>query len=331
MASYERSVTESPDRESASRADEYTRNFLQGEALPTIWQELAFHRRFLPGDHAGRNQRARPRLVPRAEPPRHRVRAGSGRRHAARSRRSSPPPSRPRRRSASSAYVDAGAGQALMEAPPARGHDREDDAARRGRHHRVDAVERRHGRAQADDAEGGSDPVPRHRARRARRWRATRTSLPARAADDVVPAGGVGQFNAATLDKMLAGQGGRRPAVHRRDRAGDGGRQHAAGSRDDVPAAVPAVHAAARRSDGVRRDGVAGARACWRTRSASPDVVFNQTLDAALSREQPAAAARDAGHGGASGTWRSRWRSTRRASPTRATSRSSSSAASRPR
>ena len=48
MRSYERSVTESPDRESTSRADEYTRNFLQAEALPTIWQELAFHRRFLP-------------------------------------------------------------------------------------------------------------------------------------------------------------------------------------------------------------------------------------------------------------------------------------------
>ncbi len=48
MRNYERTVTESPDRESASRADEYTRNFLRGEALPTIWQELAFHRRFLP-------------------------------------------------------------------------------------------------------------------------------------------------------------------------------------------------------------------------------------------------------------------------------------------
>jgi len=49
MLSYERSVTESPDRESASRADEYTRNFLQSEALPTIFQELAFHRRFMSG------------------------------------------------------------------------------------------------------------------------------------------------------------------------------------------------------------------------------------------------------------------------------------------
>lgn len=48
MAGSERTTQESPDRESESRADEYTRNFLQSEALPTIWQELAFHRRFLP-------------------------------------------------------------------------------------------------------------------------------------------------------------------------------------------------------------------------------------------------------------------------------------------
>src|SRR5260221_7343561 len=49
MAASERVVAESPDRESSSRADEYTRNFLEQEALPTIWQELAFHRRFIPG------------------------------------------------------------------------------------------------------------------------------------------------------------------------------------------------------------------------------------------------------------------------------------------
>ncbi len=48
LAASERVAEESPDRESSSRADEYTRNFLQREALPTIWQELAFHRRFLP-------------------------------------------------------------------------------------------------------------------------------------------------------------------------------------------------------------------------------------------------------------------------------------------
>ena len=33
--------------------------FSQSEALPTIWQELAFHRRFVPEHHADRSQRAR--------------------------------------------------------------------------------------------------------------------------------------------------------------------------------------------------------------------------------------------------------------------------------
>ena len=64
---------------------------------------------------------------------------------------------------------------------------------------------------------------------------------------------------------------------------------------------------------------------------ASPDAVFGQTLDAALSGEQSAAPARDAGERGEVEPRHSRWRSTRRASPTPATSRSSSSAASRPR
>src|SRR5262249_3224841 len=49
MLGSERVITENPDRESESRADEYTRNFLAQEALPTIWQELAFHRRLVPG------------------------------------------------------------------------------------------------------------------------------------------------------------------------------------------------------------------------------------------------------------------------------------------
>src|SRR5262249_25096389 len=49
MLTYERAVREGPDGEARSRADEYPGNFLQREALPTIWQELAFHRRFLPG------------------------------------------------------------------------------------------------------------------------------------------------------------------------------------------------------------------------------------------------------------------------------------------
>ncbi len=85
MLGYERVVTESPDRESASRADEYTRNFLQGEALPTIWQELAFHRRFVPDITLAEVNALAARLVPRSEPAGRRLGAGSGRRRPARS------------------------------------------------------------------------------------------------------------------------------------------------------------------------------------------------------------------------------------------------------
>ena len=107
-------------------------------------------------------------------------------------------------------------------------------------------------------------------------------------------------------------------------------REHAAGSRNDVPAPVSAIHAAARRSGRVRRDGVAG-QGLLANQMASPDVVFNQAIDAALSAEPSAPASRRRRPQSTSGISRSRWRSTRRASPTRATSRSCSSAASRPR
>ena len=267
MAGYERVVTESPDRESASRADEYTRNFLQDEALPTIWQELAFHRRFVPGDHAGRDQRARRAT---GSPTQNRlvvvVGAGSGRRRRCPIEAQLAAVVKAASAKRLEAYVDAAAGQTLMDAPPARGTIVKTTDASGGRHHRVDAVERRHRRAQADDAEGGSDPVPRRRRRAARRSRATPISFRRASPTTSFRRAASARFSAVDARQDPRRQGGRRHAVHRRDRAGHGRRQHAAGSRDDVPAAVPAVHAAARRSDRVRRDGVAGARRCSRTR-----------------------------------------------------------------
>ena len=199
-AGYERVVTESPDRESASRADEYTRNFLQGEALPTIWQELAFHRRFLPGITLAEMNALRP-TGSRAEPagvviaPEARARLPDQRSLPLWSRRSAKPldptPTRPPVRRS-------------WTPPPTRGSVVEYRAPRRpvlrsGRFERCDR------RAQADRAQGGSDPVPRGGARR--------TSLAsdadfaaARVADDVIRAGGVGKFNGLTLDKLLTGK-----------------------------------------------------------------------------------------------------------------------------
>ena len=175
MLGYERAAAESPDRESASRADEYTRNFLQGEALPTIWQELALHRRFVPeitlaelnkltADWFPDQNRLVVVSAPEAAgitlPDRARAR---GRRQVGRGEEG-----RGLHRRRCRAEADGGA---------ARGRQgREDDRARRGGHHRVDALERGDGRPQADQAQRGSGPLPRLRAGRHARSPVTRTS-----------------------------------------------------------------------------------------------------------------------------------------------------------
>ena len=48
LRQYERNAVEKENRESASRADEYQRNFLTGEPLPTADDEYNLHKRFLP-------------------------------------------------------------------------------------------------------------------------------------------------------------------------------------------------------------------------------------------------------------------------------------------
>lgn len=49
LRNYERMAIEKENRVSASRADEYVRNFLQDETLPSADDEYALHQRFLPG------------------------------------------------------------------------------------------------------------------------------------------------------------------------------------------------------------------------------------------------------------------------------------------
>ncbi len=48
LLNYERMQAEKENRESASRADEYIRNFLQNETLPSADDEYALHQRFVP-------------------------------------------------------------------------------------------------------------------------------------------------------------------------------------------------------------------------------------------------------------------------------------------
>ena len=284
MAGSERVVTESPDRESESRADEYTRNFLQSEALPTIWQELAFHRRFIPEITLAEVNALvtdwfpeRNRLVVVSAPEAAGVvlpdqaqlatvvRTASARRVEA--------------------YVDAGAGQALMDAPPVRG-----------------SIVKTTRRSEAGVTEwtlsNGATVVLKPTTLKADQvlFRATApggTSLasdadliPARVADGVIAAGGVGRFGPVELDKLLAAKAvGVRPFISEMSQGMGGG-----STPQDIETLFQLMHL---RFTQPRADPAAFAAmksqaiALLANQRASPDVVFAETMISALSGNSP--------------------------------------------
>ena len=282
LAASERAAEESPDRESSSRADEYTRNFLQREALPTIWQELAFHRRFLPEitlndmntlatDWFPEANRLVVALTPDVAgrvPPTESQLAAAVETASAR---------------AVTAYVDEGAGRALMERPPAKGRI-------------VKTVVK--GDVTEWTLSNGATVALLPTTLKADQilFRATApggTSLAsdadffsARVADDVIPAGGVGAFSQVVIDKLLNGKSlALQPFISEIREGMRGG----SAPRDletmfqliylrfTAPRADPTVFAAMK----------AGALAMLADQSASPDVLFNQTLVSALSGNNP--------------------------------------------
>ena len=287
MNDYERAVTESPDRESDSRADEYTRNFLQSEALPTIWQELAFHRRFIPGITLNEiNALTRDwfpdqnRLVVVTAPDAAGIALPDQSQLAnvvktAIAKRLDP-------------YVDAASGEALVDAPPSPGT--------------IVKTTARDGGITEWTLSNGATVVLKPTTLKEDQilFRAVApggTSLAsdadfvaARVADDVVAAGGAGRFSAVMLDKILTGK-----AVAVRPFVGETSQGMGGGStpqdletlfqllylRFTQPRADPVAFAAMQ----------AQARALLANRMASPDAVFNQTIDTAVSgnhaRRQP--------------------------------------------
>ena len=288
LLSYERSVTESPDRESSSRADEYTRNFLQSEALPTIWQELAFHRRFLPGITLSeinalsadwfpdRNRlvvMSAPETAGAAIPDASRLAAVI----AAASRKKLEP------------HVDAAADLKLMDAPPQPG-----TVVKETVHAETGITEW--------TLSNGATVVLKPTTLKEDQilFRATApggTSLasdadfiPARVADYVVPAGGVGRFSGITLDKILFGRAvAVRPFVDELREGMTGGATpqdlesmfQLLYLRFTQPRADPTAFAAL----------VSQASGLLANREASPEYVFEQTIAATLSgdniRRQP--------------------------------------------
>jgi zinc protease len=288
MAGSERGAAESPDRESSSRADEYTRNFLQSEALPTIWQELAFHRRFIPSFTLKEvNSLADDwfpednRLVVVAAPEQAGVVLPAEAQLAAVVRTAS--------EKRLDRYVDRVAGLTLMDAPPARGNIVKT------------TVHQEAGITQWTLSNGAtvvlkpttlrSDQILfRAAAPGGTSLASDDEFLSARAADDVIRAGGVGRFNAVALDRVLNGKAvGVQPFITDVSQGIRGGATpqdletmfQLLYLRFTEPRADPAAFAAMKSQ----------AQALLANQMASPEAVFDQALNAALTggspRQQP--------------------------------------------
>ena len=282
MAGSERVVEESPDRESSSRADEYTRNFLQREALPTIWQELAFHRRFLPEVTLSEMNALASDWFPEAN----RLVLVSAPQVAGRTLPSESQLAATVDAAAArtlTAYVDSGAGLTLMERPPAKGT--------------IAKTETR-GDVTVWTLSNGATAVLLPTTLKADQILFTASApggtslasdadfLAARVADDVIPAGGVGRFSDVVLDRLLAAKAlAVRPfitEIREGMRGGSSPRDLEAMFqllylRFTAPRADPTAFAAMK----------AQALSALSNQSASPDVLFNQTLASALSSNHP--------------------------------------------
>ena len=284
MAGSERVTQESPDRESSSRADEYTRNFLEDEALPTIWQELAFHRRLLPGvTLAEMNALAadwfpeRNRLVVVSAPEAARTVLPTESQLAAVVASASA--------KRLDTYVDAGAGETLMDAPPARGSVTRTTL--------VDGTG-----ITVWTLSNGATVVLRPTTLKADQilFRAVApggTSLAAddnfpsaRVADDVIPAGGVGTLSEVVLDKLLSSKAlAVRPYISEIRHGMEGGSApqdletmfQLLYMRFTQPRADPSAFAAMK----------AQTLALLANRMASPDAVYGQALDAVFNANNP--------------------------------------------
>ncbi|HMF93128.1 MAG TPA: insulinase family protein [Vicinamibacterales bacterium] len=283
MRDYERAVTESPDRESESRADEYTRNFLQSEALPTIWQELAFHRRFLPeitlnemNALAGDWFPTQNRLVIVAAPDASGVVLPDQAQlesvvQAASGKRLEP-------------YADGASDQKLVDAPPPPG-----SIAR--------TTSRGAGITEWTLSNGATVVLKPTTLRQDqilfRAMAPGGTSLasdadliPARVADDVIPAGGVGRYSAVMLDRILAGTAaGVTPFINDTHEGMRGG-----STPQDLETMFQLLYLRFTQPRADQRafaSMASQAKALLANQSASPEVVFNQTLDTILTRNSP--------------------------------------------
>ena len=140
-------------------ADEFVRNFIQAEPIPGIVYEYGLNQRFMPEiTLAEVNAVARDwmpdrnRVVAITAPEKDRPSLPTEAKLAAVINAASGAPL--------TAYVDRTSTQPLLSSPPFAGSHRHHLDERGAGHHRVAFVQRRTGRAQADDVQAGRDPVP---------------------------------------------------------------------------------------------------------------------------------------------------------------------------
>jgi len=283
MLGYERAVTESPDRESASRADEYTRNFLQNEALPTIWQELAFHRRFLPEVTLAEMNA----LAAEWFPERNRLVIVSGPEAAGVTLPTEAALDAVMKAASAKrldAYVDAAAGKTLLPSPPAKGSI-------------VKTTDRGNGVTELT-LSNGVTVVLKPTTLKADQilFRATAAGghslasdadfIPARVSDTVVAASGAGEFSSTILDRMLTGKAVVvQPFINEVDEGLGGG-----STPQDLETLFQLVYLrfTAPRADQDAFGALAAqAKSLLANQQASPEVVFNQTVEAALNGNNP--------------------------------------------
>ena len=283
MAGSERITAESPDRESVSRADEYTRNFLEDEALPTIWQELAFHRRFVPEIKLAEVNA----LATDWFPDRNRLVVVSAPETGA------PLPDQAQLaavvKAATSkrvtAYVDATAGARLIDTTPARG-----TIVKTTEHPEAGITEwtlSNGATVVLDPTKVKEDQIL------FRAFAPGGTSLvsdadfiPAETADSVIPAAGVGTFSDLVLDRMLSGKAAAvRPYFGEIEQGMSGG-----STPPDLETMFQLLYlrfTQPRADETTFAAMTSQARAILANQMASPDVVFEQTIDAALSQNHP--------------------------------------------
>ena len=284
MRYFERAVTEKETQDSTSYAEEFTRAFLEGEPTPGIQYEYALHKQFLPGiglDEVNALAREwmtdRNRVIMANLPEKPGAKVPTAAELAAVLEKV--------KSAEIAAYEDTTTDAPLVAAPPAPG-----TVVSRRTLEAIGAVEW--------TLSNGAKVVLKPTAFKEDEilFRASSAGgislagdadlIPANTADQVVPAGGLGEFSAVNLEKKLAGQAVQiRPSIDELEEGLSG-----SASPKDAETLFQLIHLTftAPRPDPVVFDVIkTQLKTFLENRTQSPESVFSDTLRTTMQRDQP--------------------------------------------